>query len=242
MKYLVLERHGESEWNAQDRYTGWSDIELTPRGREQGERAGEILRRGGFRFGAAYTSVLSRASETLQLALRAMDLKALPVLSTYRLNERHYGALEGLSKEDSKKAFGADQVRLWRRSYSEAPPPLAEDDPRYIAMKNDPRYASLPETPRTESLDQAVRRLLPYWDGVIRPSLATVGEVLIVAHGNIIRGLIGHLERRAAEEYEALEIPTATPLVYELDDGLEPKNSRLLDPAAATPRTLGAAA
>ena len=194
MKSLVLLRHAESLWNRENRYTGWSDVPLTEKGRREAQEAGSILRKHDFHFDVAFTSVLDRATSTLDIVLETIGARRIPVLGSLALCERHYGALEGLSKAETVATYGAEQVRAWRRSYDVRPPALAEDDERYVSMRKNPRYQSHSVVPRTESLKDAMERLMPYWESVILPSLADSSQVLIVAHGNNIRGLVKHME------------------------------------------------
>lgn len=217
MKKIVLLRHGESTWNKENRFTGWTDVDLTEKGIEEGYRAGDLLREQGFRFDRAFTSYLKRAVKTLNCVLDRMDLDWIPVEKTWRLNEKHYGALQGLNKSETARKFGEEQVHIWRRSYDIAPEPLAEDDPRNPRF--DPRYAQVPdvERPRTESLKDTVQRILPYWQEVIFPSLADSDQILVAAHGNSLRGIIKHLKSIPDQEIVALNLPTGIPYVFEFD-------------------------
>ncbi|MCS6944324.1 MAG: 2,3-diphosphoglycerate-dependent phosphoglycerate mutase [Sutterellaceae bacterium] len=219
---LVLLRHGESVWNRENRFTGWTDVELTEDGCREARAAGELLAREGYTFDLAYTSVLRRAIRTLWLVLDALDLMYLPVVHTWRLNERHYGALQGLNKAETAARYGEEQVLLWRRAYAVAPPPLATDDPRWPGR--DPRYKHLKphELPLTESLRDTVARVVPFWNDAIAPALLRGRRVLIVAHGNSLRALIKHLDQIGDDDIVGLNIPTARPLVYELDQQLKP--------------------
>lgn len=231
---LVLLRHGESTWNRENRFTGWTDVGLSPKGREEAVEAGRILRREGYVFDLAYTSVLRRAIQTLWLALEELDQMWIPVVRSWRLNERHYGALQGLNKAETAAKHGQEQVMLWRRSYDTPPPPLTPDDPRFPGK--DPRYRDLApeELPRTESLRDTVARFLPYWEETIVPSLRAGKRVLIAAHGNSLRALVKHLDGISDEDIVGLNIPTGFPLVYELDGDLRPIRHRYLgDPEAA---------
>ncbi|MBM3777344.1 MAG: 2,3-diphosphoglycerate-dependent phosphoglycerate mutase [Acidimicrobiia bacterium] len=233
MHRLVLLRHGESTWNRENRFTGWTDVDLTEKGREEAREAGRLLREGGFEFDVAYTSVLKRAIRTLWIALDEMDLMWLPVERSWRLNERHYGALQGLNKAETAARHGEDMVKIWRRSYDTPPPPLAEDDPRHPSR--DRRYAALPRgvLPVTESLKETVARFLPFWTESIGPAVQSGRRVLIAAHGNSLRALVMHLDRMSEEDVVELNIPTGVPLVYELDDALAPhRRSYLGDPDA----------
>jgi len=221
-KQLVLLRHGQSTWNLENRFTGWTDVDLSEKGREEARHAGELLQVGGFRFDVAYTSVLTRAIRTLWLVLDEMDLMWLPVERTWRLNERHYGALQGLNKKETAVKFGQEQVHQWRRGYAVRPPALDDDDPRHPSF--DPRYANLlpEERPSTESLKDTLERVLPYWHETIAPRVAHGDRVLIAAHGNSLRALVKYLDNISDEEIPDLNIPTGFPLVYELDDALQP--------------------
>jgi 2,3-bisphosphoglycerate-dependent phosphoglycerate mutase len=214
---LVLLRHGESQWNRENRFTGWSDVDLTDTGRAEAQAAGELIRREGFTFEPAYTSVLRRAVRTLWITLDALDLMWLPTVHSWRLNERHYGALQGLNKAETAQRFGEAQVMLWRRAYAVAPDPLALDDPRWPGR--DPRYRHLtPEqVPRTESLKDTVARVIPFWNDSIAPAVARGRRAIVVAHGNTLRALIKHLEGISDDEIVALNIPTGRPMVYEFD-------------------------
>jgi 2,3-bisphosphoglycerate-dependent phosphoglycerate mutase len=234
MHTLVLLRHGESTWNRENRFTGWTDVDLTDQGRDEALAAGRLLADGGYTFDIAYTSVLKRAIRTNFIVLDALDLLWIPVERSWRLNERHYGALQGLNKAETAARHGDAQTRLWRRSYDVPPPPLAADDPRHPS--HDPRYASLPpaERPATESLKDTVARFLPYWSGVIGPAVQAGRRVLITAHGNSLRALVKHLDRISDADIAELNIPTGIPLVYELDGQLAPVTHFYLgDPEAA---------
>ncbi|MCU0897296.1 MAG: 2,3-diphosphoglycerate-dependent phosphoglycerate mutase [Burkholderiales bacterium] len=232
MKKLVLLRHGESVWNRENRFTGWTDVELSEHGREEARRAGETLKAEGYVFDVAYTSVLKRAVKTLWLALEEMDQMWLPIHNSWRLNERHYGALQGLNKAETAAKFGEDQVKVWRRSYDTPPPALDAADARN--PKNDPRYAGLApaDLPLTECLKDTVARFLPYWNETIAPAVRTGKRVVIAAHGNSLRALVKHLDGVSDTDIVGLNIPTAIPLVYELDDDLRPiRHYYLGDPA-----------
>lgn len=222
MKKLVLMRHGESAWNLENRFTGWTDVDLTERGVEEAKRAGELLKAEGLDFDLAYTSLLTRAIRTLWLAQEALDRRWIPVIKHWRLNERHYGALQGLNKAETAAKYGEDKVLVWRRSYDTPPPALAASDPRYEA--NDLRYASLlpEEIPLTECLKDTVVRVVPYWQMEIAPQIRAGKRVIIAAHGNSLRALIKHLDHIADADIVNLNIPTAVPLVYELTDDLKP--------------------
>jgi 2,3-bisphosphoglycerate-dependent phosphoglycerate mutase len=222
MYKLVLLRHGESVWNKENRFTGWTDVDLTEKGIEEAKAAGALLKAEGYTFDVAFVSVLKRAIRTLNLALDEMDLLWIPVYKSWRLNERHYGALQGLNKAETAAKFGDEQVLIWRRSYATPPPPLERDDPRYPG--NDPRYADLKpeEIPLTECLKDTVARFLPYWHETIAPAVKTGKRVLIAAHGNSIRALVKYLDDVSDEDIIELNIPTGIPLVYELDADLKP--------------------
>lgn len=231
MAQLVLVRHGESEWNRENRFTGWTDVDLSEQGRLEARQAGQLLRQGGFEFDRAYTSVLKRAIRTLWLIQEEMDQFWLPVIKSWRLNERHYGALQGLNKSETAAEFGEEQVRVWRRSYAVTPPFLSAADPRNPAL--DRRYAGLPaaDLPLGESLKNTVDRFLPYWETVIVPDLKQGQRLLIVAHGNSLRALVMHLDQLSEDQVLELNIPTGIPLVYELDGQLQPlRHSYLGDP------------
>ncbi len=234
MYTLVLLRHGESTWNLENRFTGWTDVDLSAKGVEEAEEGARLLAEGNFTFDLAYTSVLKRAVRTLWIVQDRMDLMWIPVVRTWRLNERHYGALQGLNKLEMTEKFGAEQVQIWRRSYAVRPPALAEDDPRLPSR--DPRYADLKpdEVPRTECLKDTVARFLPYWKDTIAPGVRAGQRVLIAAHGNSLRALVKYLDRVSDEEIVGLNIPTGIPLVYELDDELRPlRHFYLGDPEVA---------
>ncbi|MDD9148528.1 MULTISPECIES: 2,3-diphosphoglycerate-dependent phosphoglycerate mutase [unclassified Sporolactobacillus] len=223
---LVLIRHGQSEWNLENRFTGWTDVDLTEKGEQEATEAGQILKKNGYTFDLAYTSVLTRANHTLWNVLHELNLTWIPVKHTWRLNERHYGALQGLNKAKTAEKYGAEQVHIWRRSADVRPPALTKDDERYIAQLHDPRYAGLSEAaqPLTEDLLDTVDRALVYWNQEIVPQLKAGKKVVIVAHGNSIRALVKHLDNVSAETIVGLNIPTGTPLIYELDDNLKPLN------------------
>ena len=222
MKKLVLMRHGESIWNLENRFTGWKDVDLTGKGVEEARRAGRLLRDQGFNFDLAYTSLLTRAIRTLWLTQQEMDRCWIPVVKHWRLNERHYGALQGLNKTETAAKFGDQQVLVWRRSYDVTPPALSRDDERNPA--NDPRYAALlpEELPLTECLRDTVLRVVPYWQMEIAPQVRAGKQIIIAAHGNSLRALIKHLDHVSDEAIVGLNIPTAVPLVYELTDDLKP--------------------
>jgi 2,3-bisphosphoglycerate-dependent phosphoglycerate mutase len=234
MPKLVLLRHGESVWNRENRFTGWTDVDLSERGVREAREAGRLLKAEGYVFDIAFTSVLKRAIRTLWLALDEMDLMWIPVEKSWRLNERHYGALTGLDKAETAERHGEEQVKIWRRSYDVPPPALSRDDERNPAR--DPRYADLVHSavPMTESLKDTVARFLPYWNEVIAPAIESEERVLIAAHGNSLRALVKHLDRISDEEIAGLNIPTGIPLVYELRDDLTPiRHEYLGDPEQA---------
>jgi 2,3-bisphosphoglycerate-dependent phosphoglycerate mutase len=235
MRTLVLLRHGESVWNSEGLFTGWVDVGLSGKGRQEAERAGELLREAGLNPGVVHTSVLTRAIQTANIALESAGLLWLPVRRSWRLNERHYGALQGKNKAQTRQEFGDEQFMLWRRSYATPPPPLADSDP--LSASADPRYAALPPDlrPRTECLRDVLWRLLPYWHDVIVPDLLAGQTVLVVAHGNSLRALVKHLDDISDDEISGLDIPTGIPLVYELDAAFRPVTAggRYLDPQAA---------
>jgi 2,3-bisphosphoglycerate-dependent phosphoglycerate mutase len=231
---LVLVRHGQSTWNLENLFTGWTDVDLSERGREEARTAGRLMREHGFDFGCAFTSVLRRAIRTLWIVLEEMDLMWLPVVRDWRLNERHYGALQGLDKAATAAKFGADQVKIWRRSYDLPPPALADDDPRHPRF--DARYRDLPAAnlPATESLKDTLERVAPCWRERLAPALAQGRDVLVVAHGNSLRALVKMLDGIGDADIVELNIPTGVPLLYELDGKQRPSAPRryLGDPAA----------
>ena len=222
MYTLVLIRHGESLWNRENRFTGWKDVDLSEQGVNEARAAGVTLKEKGFDFDLAYTSVLKRAIRTLWLIQEEMDLRWMPVIRSWRLNERHYGALTGLNKTETAEKYGEEQVHVWRRSYAIPPPAFAEDDAINPAFHR--RYAEIPRDalPRTECLKDTVGRFLPYWNDEIAPAIRSGKRVLIVAHGNSLRALVKHLDKISDEDITELNIPTGMPLVYELDDDLMP--------------------
>jgi 2,3-bisphosphoglycerate-dependent phosphoglycerate mutase len=243
MHKLVLLRHGESHWNLENRFTGWTDVDLTDNGQREARAAGALLQAEGYGFDIAYTSVLKRAIRTLWLTLDAMDLMWLPVVHSWRLNERHYGALQGLNKAETAARFGEEQVLKWRRAYAVAPDPLPAGDAR--SAVGDPRYRHLrpEEIPATESLKDTVARVVPFWKDSIAPALSRGRRVLVTAHGNSLRGLVKHLDGVGDEEIIGLNIPTGRPLVYELDDALRPiRHYYLGDPAEIARATAAVAA
>jgi len=231
MYKVVLLRHGESTWNKENRFTGWTDVDLSEKGFVEAKKSGEVLRKEGYTFDIAFTSVLKRAIRTLWITLDELDLMWIPVVRNWRLNERHYGALQGLNKAETAKKYGDDQVKIWRRSYDTQPPALEKNDERYPG--NDPRYAILTENelPLTECLKDTVARFMPYWEETIAPTIKSGKKVLIAAHGNSLRALVKYLDNVSEEEIVGLNIPTGIPLVYELDDDLKPiKHYYLGDP------------
>jgi 2,3-bisphosphoglycerate-dependent phosphoglycerate mutase len=230
---LVLVRHGQSQWNLQNLFTGWVDVDLTEQGRTEAKAAGQLLKAEGFTFDLAFTSLLKRAIRTLWITLDEMDLMWLPVERSWRLNERHYGALQGLDKAQTVEKHGAEQVKIWRRSYDIPPPPLPLDDkghPRF-----DRRYASIPpaELPSTESLKTTLDRVLPYWNGRLAPELRADRNVLVVAHGNSLRALVKMLDGMSDQDIVEFNIPTGVPIYYDLDSSLKPRSRRFLGDAAA---------
>jgi 2,3-bisphosphoglycerate-dependent phosphoglycerate mutase len=233
MSLVVLLRHGESTWNRENRFTGWTDVDLSDKGREEAKAAGRLLREGGFVFDVAYTSVLKRAIRTCFIALDELDALWIPMERSWRLNERHYGALQGLDKAETAAKHGEAQTKIWRRSYDIPPPPLADGDPRLPSL--DPRYKDLApgEAPRTESLKDTVARFLPYWHETIAPAISSGQRVLITAHGNSLRALVKMLEGISDDEITELNIPTGVPRLYELDARLAPTRAEYLGDAAA---------
>jgi 2,3-bisphosphoglycerate-dependent phosphoglycerate mutase len=234
MHTLVLLRHGESTWNRENRFTGWTDVDLSERGLIEAAESGRLLQEGGYTFDLAYTSLLKRAIRTLWIALDVLDRMWVPVVNDWRLNERHYGALQGLNKAETTAQHGEAQVKIWRRSYDIPPPPLTLDDPRH--PRHDPRYASLPPQalPLTESLKDTVARVIPYWRDTIAPSIRAGRHVVIAAHGNSLRALVKYLDDISESKIVELNIPTGIPLVYELDEVLRPlRHFYLGDPVAA---------
>jgi 2,3-bisphosphoglycerate-dependent phosphoglycerate mutase len=222
MHKLVLLRHGESSWNRENRFTGWTDVDLSERGVAEARAAGATLKKEGYLFDLAYCSVLTRANRTLNIALEEMGLTWIPVIKSWRLNERHYGALQGLDKAETAAEHGEAQVKIWRRAYDIAPPPMTRDDPRYAGR--DPRYAGLGEKdiPLTECLKDTVARVMPFWTSDIAPAVASGRRVLVAAHGNSLRALVKYLDGVSDTDIVELNIPTGTPLVYELGDDLKP--------------------
>ena len=233
MYKLVLLRHGESTWNRENRFTGWTDVDLSEKGVEEAKQAGQVLKKEGFLFDLAFTSLLKRAIRSLWIALEEMDLMWIPEIKSWRLNERHYGALQGLNKAETAAKFGEDQVHVWRRSYDIPPPALEKTDPRYPGI--DPRYADVNETelPLTECLKDTVDRFLPYWHKTIVPEIRSGKKLIIAAHGNSLRALVKYLDNIPDDVIPGLNIPTGLPLIYELNDDLTPvRNYYLGDPEA----------
>lgn len=230
---LVLLRHGESDWNLQNRFTGWTDVDLSAKGEREAHESGRLLREEGFVFDLAITSVLKRAIRTLNIVLDDMDLAWIPVEKTWRLNERHYGSLQGLNKEETAKKYGEDQVKIWRRSFATPPPPLDPDDER--SAHKDPRYAALrpEEIPKGESLKDTISRMMPCWQDQIAPRVRAGQRVIVTAHGNSLRALVMHLDGMSEAEILEFNIPTGVPLVYELDQNLRSQGRRYLGDAAA---------
>lgn len=222
MYKIVLLRHGESEWNKANLFTGWTDIDLTEKGWAEAKSSGVLLKEEGFTFDIAYTSVLKRAIRTLWIVMDEMDLMWIPVVRDWRLNERHYGALQGLNKAETAEKYGAEQVKIWRRSYNTRPPALEKNDPRFPG--HDPRYANLrpEELPATECLKDTVARFLPMWHEVIAPKIKEGKKIILTAHGNSLRALVKYLDHVSEEDIVSLNIPTGVPLIYELDENLKP--------------------
>ena len=231
MHKLVLIRHGESQWNMENRFTGWKDIDLSEKGIEEAHAAGKLLKTEGFEFDEAYTSVLKRAIRTLWIILDEMDVMWIPETKSWRLNERHYGGLQGLNKAETAAQYGNEQVLIWRRSYDIPPPELDESDEKYLG--NDPRYAGVSNFPKTECLKDTVARVVPFWESEIMPKIKGGKRLIIAAHGNSLRALVKYLDGIAEDEIVNLNIPTGIPLVYELDDDLKPLKSYYLGDAEA---------
>jgi 2,3-bisphosphoglycerate-dependent phosphoglycerate mutase len=242
MYKLVLVRHGQSTWNLENRFTGWTDVGLTAQGEAEAHEAGKLLREGGYQFDVAYTSVLKRAIKTLWIVQEEMGLEWLPVIRAWQLNERHYGALQGLNKAEMAEKFGEAQVKIWRRSYDTPPPALELTDERH--PKFDPRYAGLnaEQLPATESLKITLERVLPYWDATLAPAIRSGRRVLIAAHGNSIRALVKYLDNISGAEITELNIPTGIPLVYELDADLKPIKHYYLGDAESVAKAAAAVA
>jgi len=228
MYRLILVRHGESQWNKENKFTGWTDVPLSEKGVKEARTAGQILRDEGFEFDCAYTSVLKRAIKTLWLTLEEMDQMYIPIIHSWKLNERHYGALQGLNKAETAKKFGDEQVHIWRRGYDTPPPLLEENDPRLNLL--DPRYPMFtPETlPRGESLKDTVARVVPFWTDIIAPDIVAGKRVLITAHGNSLRALVKHLDQISDKDIMDLNIPTGVPLFYSLDENLKTMQKKYL--------------
>jgi 2,3-bisphosphoglycerate-dependent phosphoglycerate mutase len=228
MKKLILLRHGESTWNKENRFTGWTDVDLSPKGVEEAQNSGRLLREGGFTFDIAHTSVLKRSIRTLWIVLDELDQMWIPVNLTWRLNERHYGALQGLNKLETALKYGEEQVQIWRRSYNVRPPALSPEDERYPGF--DPRYRNLKreDIPLTECLQDTVARFLPYWNETIAPQVKSGQRILIAAHGNSLRALVMYLDNLSEQDVMQLNIPTGVPLVYELEEDLKPIRSYYL--------------
>jgi 2,3-bisphosphoglycerate-dependent phosphoglycerate mutase len=239
---LVLLRHGQSTWNLENRFTGWTDVGLSDQGYSEAHAAGKLLKDGGYVFDVAYTSVLRRAIQTLWIALEEMNLEWLPVVNAWQLNERHYGALQGLNKAEMAEKFGEAQVKIWRRSYDVPPPALELTDERH--PKFDPRYASLSSTqlPATESLKITLERVLPYWHSTLAPVIKSGTRVLVAAHGNSLRAMVKYLDNISDQEIPELNIPTGIPLMYELDDNLKPTRHVYLGDAEAVAKAAAAVA
>jgi 2,3-bisphosphoglycerate-dependent phosphoglycerate mutase len=242
MYKLVLIRHGESLWNKENRFTGWTDVDLSEKGMEEARTAGELLKAEGYTFDIAFNSVLLRAIKTLNIVLENMGLHWIPVIKDWRLNERHYGALQGLNKSETAEKHGEEQVTIWRRSYDVPPPALTEDDERYPG--NDPRYADLSkeDLPVTECLKDTVERFLPMWHEDIAPTIKSGKKVVIAAHGNSLRALVKYLDNMSEDEILKLNIPTGVPLVYELDADLKPVKHYYLGDQAAIEAKMNAVA
>ncbi|MES2999378.1 MAG: 2,3-diphosphoglycerate-dependent phosphoglycerate mutase [Pseudomonadota bacterium] len=242
MHKLVLIRHGESTWNLENRFTGWTDVDLTPTGIEQAKAAGQLLRTEGYDFDLCYTSVLKRATRTLWHVLDEMDRTWLPVVHSWRLNERHYGGLQGLNKAETARKYGDQQVLIWRRSYDTPPPPLDANDPR--SERGDVRYAKMApaEVPLTECLKDTVARVMPFWNESMAPAIRSGRRVVVSAHGNSIRALVKYLDGISDSDIVGLNIPNGIPLVYELDENLKPLKSYYLGDAEAAARAAAAVA
>lgn len=244
MYKIVLLRHGESQWNKENRFTGWTDVDLTDKGRDEARNAGVLMREAGFAFDVAYTSVLRRAIRTLWTALDEMDRMWIPVHHSWRLNERHYGALQGLNKSETAAKFGEAQVKIWRRAYDTPPPALEDGDERFAAQVANPRYQNMAaaDVPRTECLKDTVVRFLPYWHETIAPAVKSGKSVVVAAHGNSLRALVKYLDNISDDAIVELNIPTGVPLVYELDADLKPLKSYYLGDQAAVAAAMNAVA
>ena len=241
-KKLVLIRHGESTWNAENRFTGWTDVDLSEKGRAEAQKGAKILKQEGYTFDVAYTSTLKRAIRTLWFVLDELDRMWIPIYNTWRLNERHYGALQGLNKAETAAKFGDAQVKIWRRSYDTPPPALTSEDERFPAK--DPRYQNVPteDLPLTECLKDTVARFLPLWHETIAPAIKDGQRVIIAAHGNSLRALVKHLDNLSEAEIMELNIPTGVPLVYEFDDNMKPVKHYYLGDAAEIAAAMDAVA
>lgn len=241
MKYeLVLIRHGESEWNKLNLFTGWTDVELSEKGKEEATNGGKLLKEAGFHFDVAYTSYLKRAIHTLNRVLEAMDQEYIPVYKTYKLNERHYGALQGLNKAETAEKFGEEQVKIWRRSYDIQPPALEPTDPRNPALQDAYKGVAKEELPLTECLKDTVARVVPYFEEVIKKDMIDGKKVIIAAHGNSLRALVKYLENISDEDIINLNIPTGVPLVYELDENFKVLSKRYLGDQEAISKAMEA--
>jgi 2,3-bisphosphoglycerate-dependent phosphoglycerate mutase len=241
VKSLVLLRHGESDWNRENRFTGWTDVGLSEAGQAEARKAGELLKARGYVFDVAYTSVLKRAIDTLTIVLEVMGQTSIPVIKNWRLNERHYGALQGLNKAETAAEYGDEQVLIWRRSYDIPPPALEDDDPRHPRF--DRNYAGLDPSllPACESLKDTLERVLPYWHETLAPAVQAGTRIIVSAHGNSLRALVKHLDNVSDEEIPKLNIPTGVPLIYEFDDDMKVIRHFYLDPEAAAERAAAAA-
>ncbi len=239
---LVLVRHGESEWNKLNLFTGWTDVDLSDKGREEAINGGKLLKAEGFKFDVAYTSTLKRAIHTLNLVLEQLDQEYIPVYKSWRLNERHYGALQGLNKSETAEKYGEAQVKVWRRSYDVQPPALEEDDPRNPALQDTYNGVGVQDLPLTECLKDTVARVLPYWETEIKPAIVSGKRVLIAAHGNSLRALLKYLENISDEDITELNIPTGVPLVLDFDEHFHVVGERYLGDQAAFEAAMNAVA
>ena len=237
---LVLIRHGESEWNKLNLFTGWTDVELTEKGKEEASLGGKLLKEAGFHFDVAYTSYLKRAIHTLNRVLDAMDEEFIPVIKTYKLNERHYGALQGLNKSETAEKYGEEQVKIWRRSYDIQPPALTEDDPRNPALQRAYHNVNKDELPLTECLKDTVARVVPYFEETIKKDIVAGKSVIIAAHGNSLRALVKYLENISDDDIVGVNIPTGVPLVYELDEDFHVVSKRYLGDQEAIKKAMEA--
>lgn len=242
MTKLVLLRHGESVWNKENRFTGWTDVDLSEKGRQEAKLAGKLLKENGFKFDIAFTSVLKRAIRTLWTVLDEMDLMWIPIQHSWRLNERHYGALQGLNKAETAAKYGEEQVHVWRRSFDIPPPSLDSADDRFPGYDVRYRDLTMRELPHTESLKDTIARFMPYWEQTLKPVVSAGHAVIIAAHGNSLRGLVKYLDHLSDEKIVELNIPTGVPLVYELDEELKPLKSYYLGDEEATKRAMAAVA